>query len=264
MSRIRLTSTGWAGYTGYLGSVQFIDGVSVAPVSPLLVARIGGAINSVKIDDETGVETAAGLASLRIEVSSIPIPVANISRRATEAEVLAEQLRIQADAKNGRAARTYSHADLETIASDEGIAGLREIAKAWGVKERSIPKLIAAIEKAQNAYLAHRKAAIEARSGEADAQKQAAPDQTPNAIDANGKNIYVEPVVAVAVDEPAHSGASSTAGTVVVDHGDDPAPAADVEAEADGPGAPPSGDERGSEADADSANDAPGTAESAV
>lgn len=193
MKRIRIASPGWSTFTGYLGITQFVDGRSVGPVSDVLKNKLAGQLSVVDIDDDTGEETAAGVAAHMPEILKQPAPMTPPLRRATDEELAAEQKRIEAETVRGKHTKIYTTPELEFVASEKGIAGLREIAKPWGVKDRSIPGLIREILRAQKEYVERRNAAEAARNGEAAVQQAQEPDRTPNAVNEKGENVWVDP-----------------------------------------------------------------------
>lgn len=206
MKLIRLMSRGWDTYTGFLGQVEFKDGLSVGPVEKNIADRIAGSITAVEEDSKTGDQVEAGQASRFKARATTEAPVNLGLRRATDEELKAEQVVLAAEAKNGKVERLYNREQLEAIASEKGITALRVIAKPWVVKDRAIPGLISRIIAAQDIYLAKRLAAEQARDAQEAAQAAATPgaklvvpprspaiDETPNSVGPNGEPIYVAP-----------------------------------------------------------------------
>jgi len=205
MKRIRLTDKAWAGYTGWLGTIQFVDGASVDQVPRILADKISLSIRVAEIDAE-GNETTSGIAERMVAAVVAPQNPTPPLRRFSEEELAAEQKRLEAASVVAKATHIYSRDELEAIAAHKGIDGLREIAKGWGVKDRSIPKLIEKIADAQRAFLDQQIAARAARVAEKKSQgglvpeidpdhqalieKLRALDVTPNSMDPNLNPIH--------------------------------------------------------------------------
>lgn len=148
MKILKIVEPGWETYTGYLGMVEFRDAVSVAPVPQIVADRITSLVRVVEVDEE-GAELQAGAAARIVGGATLAAEVVPALETSTEEELAAER---KAAAKRDVEPDHASYKtleDLEAIAAKEGINGLREVAKPWGVRERSIPNLIDAILKAQ-------------------------------------------------------------------------------------------------------------------
>jgi hypothetical protein len=232
---VKITAAGWETFSGDFCGWEFKDAVSVSPVPRNIVDRMSACL-SCEISDLDGNELGQGGAAARLagakEVSAeVTAPLAF----ATEAEVAAEHAKALHDAGIQVGEKIYTEKELEAIASADGIEGIRLIAKPYGVKDRSIAKLIVEIIKAQNKHLARKAELIDeqklARAKAGDAAMKAmldheakitaaarvlADDKTPNAIDANGKAIYVAPVEPTPPAADAETPAETTA--------DEPAP----------------------------------------
>jgi hypothetical protein len=180
MKKVKLTGRGMSGYTAYLGTVKFINGVSEDAVSQAEINRLG-ALTSIEVfDDETGVSEQGGVGAdavknrkvgapmnqhwergeagpVKEEVNPAPVKLEPEVPQKTDAETEAEK-ELEAltaptpdleDVQEPRA--VYTREELEKIADDKGIAGLREIADPMGVKDNSIMGLIKEIIQAQEA-----------------------------------------------------------------------------------------------------------------
>lgn len=154
MKHLKITSKGWAGYTGNLGRVEFKDGVSVEPVTRVLADRLSGLISFVEVDDE-GNEAPTGIAHRLVAESRDRIPVLARLERQSPGDRLQEET-LEALRQEKAPAQVYTGEQLETIASEKGMRGLRLVGDAWGVKHRSIPDLIKLILVAQSQWLEKR------------------------------------------------------------------------------------------------------------
>lgn len=129
--KIKITQPGWGGYTGLLGMVEFVDGVSVDDCSRADASHIGGIVS---IEDvETGRNPSA--AQLIVDSASVKAPV--------EVVVVPEKAAAPAGVK------VYSRAELEAIGDARGIKGIRDVSDLMDVKGNSIPLLIEKILQAQ-------------------------------------------------------------------------------------------------------------------
>lgn len=151
---VRIMKAGFETYTGPIGAVSFTDGVSDDPLTQRDVDRIAG-VFQIELIDGNGVSLGqAGAAARLVGGATLPVPVLEPMARATEAQAEAEQnaLKLEADV----APEIFTKEQLEHIASTGGIGAVREKAKPWNVRDRSIPNIIKEILKAQDTYLARR------------------------------------------------------------------------------------------------------------
>lgn len=152
--RVRLLKDAWNQFTGEFAGVRFKDGVSLDLVTEVTADRIAALMIC---EDENGVLLGKAYREQRHRVAEVQ---QNAVRR-TLADVMAEQPELDPAAQdvaavvdaNAQAAlqampmRSYD--ELMNVADTKGIAGLREIGDALGVKGRAIPDLIASIMRAQ-------------------------------------------------------------------------------------------------------------------
>lgn len=151
MKILKITMAGMETYTGFIGMVEFENGVSKTPVPQIIADRVSAAIPMVEID-EAGDERQANPAARMGSYQDIELPVADPLSRATDAELAEEQRRIAMEQLKCPADRFYTVEELEEIADKEGIKGLRRISDLWNVKDRAIPNLIRETIKAQAAF----------------------------------------------------------------------------------------------------------------
>lgn len=145
--KIRLKQKGFENYTGQMGAILFKDGVSVRDVSEFDKRRLAGVMYIV---DENGVQV-----STRQDASDA---VAVVGRDTKEQAPIVERVggddsempvfthpekkATKAEPKKVETSVRYTKAELEAIADEKGINGLREIASPLGIKATSIRKLI--------------------------------------------------------------------------------------------------------------------------
>lgn len=156
---LKVVQKGYEGFTGPIGAYDFVDGVSVEKIPLHVRDRLSAAFQMIEVEDDgSDSEALAGVASrlvldrkLRLERTD-PLP------RQSAAEKAAENVR--AVVGNEKIKPLYTQAVLEAVASDKGIAGVRELAAVWGVRSKSIPDLIGQIINAQSVYVNERVALL--------------------------------------------------------------------------------------------------------
>jgi hypothetical protein len=165
--RIRITQPGWEDFSDMFGTTAFKNGVSVHDVDPVQVARIGA---TVCIEDYEEPDVQIGPATDLLNSMTTTAPEQVEAERSTEikkAEELArERAALAAAAEEARlaaveaAARVkmasaddsvifYTQSELEAIADNHGIRGLRAIGDKLSVRSTSVSGLIEAIMTAQ-------------------------------------------------------------------------------------------------------------------
>jgi len=163
----RLAAKGWENFTGSLGhGAMFKNGVSVEPLTARQIARIGS--STILVNHETGEQV--GPSVIHHFIQSQKMTVAEPLKTAEQEKVdfefdkrkLAEEekQRAEADAAALKQAQekamqqienavVYTRAELEAIGANDGIGGLREIAKPLGIRGRGIAELVNEILAAQ-------------------------------------------------------------------------------------------------------------------
>jgi len=158
--KIRLTGKAYRGYTGFLGTVEFVDGVSVHPLDIYARDRIALSFDANEIDED-GNEERAGVAHRLVAASKAAAPVIKAAERQTEEEKEAELRADKLRANQAPADQIYTREELEALARKEGIAGLRhKVADKWGLKHRAIGTLIEMVLKAQEAFIAKKNGGV--------------------------------------------------------------------------------------------------------
>lgn len=173
--KVKIVQPGWETYTGLMGLTEFVDGVSTGPVTGRERARLGAVVQVEDLD--TGHQV--GPATDFLLAQDTPAPVGTGVIQVTREEVIKERktanAKRKAENEKAQAAKTakaskkqkpgvevhavepeafdpaaaeikrYDRAELEAIADEKGIGGLRPIAGAKGIKGNSIEGLIRAI-----------------------------------------------------------------------------------------------------------------------
>jgi hypothetical protein len=149
---VEIRAEGWGGYTGPLGGYLFKNGSSDGPIPLRAALRIGASIEAY---DQDGRRLHPTTYPLNENPSSIEAPIVRFK---TDAELQqtepyvpettdagateAIDLEPTKTVVNGRVVEKYSRAQLEAIADQKGIDGLRQIADKHGLKGRAVSELI--------------------------------------------------------------------------------------------------------------------------
>lgn len=160
MKKLKIVSKGWQGYTGYLGITEFKDGVSVDPVPRHIADRMTGIAMFEEINED-GENVQAGIAHRLVAESAARIPVQAPLQRQSMAERIEEERLDALRNEKPPVQRFYKSGELQKIADEKGMKGLRVIGDSWGVKARSIPNIIGEILRAQSGYLEKRNKKLE-------------------------------------------------------------------------------------------------------
>lgn len=167
--KVRITSAGWEKFSGNFGfQTPFKDGVSVNDLNARQIARIGSSVRIV--DAETGEQVGPAQVALLLQGKPLPtapvvktldvvkvdqereraaLAAAEVKRKAEEKAALAEAEANAAAERKETEIVVYTRAELEAIGANNGIQGLRDIAKPLNVKGRGITELVNEILKAQ-------------------------------------------------------------------------------------------------------------------
>lgn len=137
--RIRITEPGWANFTSHLGDVEFVNGLSVEALAPSVINQLGSVLRVQAVDDDV----QGGQAQVLLDTHSNEAPVVAALGRQTQEEL--DVVTATASSKpriNVVVTERFTRAQLEKIADEKGIAGLREIAAKLNLKGRGILELI--------------------------------------------------------------------------------------------------------------------------
>lgn len=171
--KIKIVEKGWAGYNGLFGQTEFVDGVSTDHVNLAQANMLGGIIRIVEVDDNGNELGQVSLSADMVRTADFGAPVVKARARGTDAPVAdeetpdavvipgddfdalaaaqaAEDAGGDVDDKPVEPTRVYTRAELEEIADQDGIKGLRDIGTPLGAKNTSIHKLIDEILAAQS------------------------------------------------------------------------------------------------------------------
>lgn len=145
--KLKLTGKQFVHFTGQLGCINWVDGVSETDVSPLEANRIASLVGAKFLDGSDASECDKILSMKNMESpyrqESRPLTVEEIARMEKERKKKPlnkpkkkiENVEIEYE-------RKYSREELEAIADKKGITGLREIAAQYGVTAVSISTMI--------------------------------------------------------------------------------------------------------------------------
>jgi hypothetical protein len=156
MHYLKIVSNGWQGFNGQLNIITFKDGVSTEPVPPRVADRIAASVRVVQCDAEgnEGEESVnVGIQHRLISEAASRAPVAKPLSLQTEAD---KKMEARLDAARSLTApidKLFTRVDLEKLADEQGIKGLRDVGKAWEITGRSIPEVIDKILAAQAEYI---------------------------------------------------------------------------------------------------------------
>jgi hypothetical protein len=137
MQHLKILEAGFDKLTGDLGNIEFVDGISVNPVSKGDAHRLCAAVRCEMLDG-----TNPSPSGELVQGTNTPAPIL--------VPLLVTEPLVEQGAKVETAVERYTREGLEVIADDKGIAGLREIAVPLGVKSKSVGELVDQILKAQN------------------------------------------------------------------------------------------------------------------
>lgn len=141
--KLRLTAPGFETYTGQMGVINFVDGLSTDDVLPIDAVRVAGIIGA---EWEDG--APANVSQIYLDNAHTPAPTDEEQRVVVTPDAPRSN---DIDAAKEIAAEvgvTYTEEELAKIADARGIAGLREIADPLGLKGNSISGLMQAILRA--------------------------------------------------------------------------------------------------------------------
>ncbi|OCP21904.1 MULTISPECIES: hypothetical protein [unclassified Ensifer] len=168
MHYLKIVSRGWHGYTGQLNIISFKNGVSTEPVPPRIADRIAASVQVVQCDAEGREGTDAinvGPQHRLLTEGTVRAEIAGPLAVQSEADKVMEAKLDAARSLTAPIESLYTRDDLERVADESGIKGLRDIADKWTVKGRGIPEIIEKILTAQAAFLQLRNQKIENAGG---------------------------------------------------------------------------------------------------
>lgn len=119
--KIRITEPGWQGFSGLLGSVEFLDGVSIEDVAKSEASHLAGIVAIETLD---GKNPSASQTIIDSGVIHAPVEV-----------------KVKVD-DPALAVTDHTVESLSELADKGGIKALRAIAEPMGIKANSISELI--------------------------------------------------------------------------------------------------------------------------
>ena len=138
--KIRLTQPGFETYSGQMGVVFFEDGLTTADVKPIDAVRIAAQFLCEWEDGTTASVAQSILDHAHSTTGTIPTEIN--ADQALASQEGTREAEAQLAAPDSRA---YTQEELEAIADNSGIKGLRAIGDALGVKGNAIGELIKSI-----------------------------------------------------------------------------------------------------------------------
>lgn len=148
MIHLKIVQPGWVDYTGWIGPVYFENNLSTEPVTPRIARQISSCVRMEEVL-AGGLTKPFGISQDMVAGKGLALPEPVLAIPADEADLLAEKERDAKAASLPKVSDFLTSAQLEAIADNQGIEGLRPIGAKWGVKDRSIPGLITKILAAQ-------------------------------------------------------------------------------------------------------------------
>lgn len=137
--KIRIDEIGYENYTGVLGLVEFVDGVSVNDVAEGEVNRMAAVLRVVSVDSEKQ------LGALVDYAAASQVGFEREGEHSVGMDSPAAFVGVDASIPEGSSKETYTQEELEALADKEGINGLRAIGDSLNVKDTSIKGLIGSI-----------------------------------------------------------------------------------------------------------------------
>lgn len=160
--RLRISAKGFENFTGPLGVIDFVDGVSVFPVPEPFASRLAASMEMVEVD-ENGDEAPTGIAHRLVAEAAMRAPVLEKLDVMTDAEK--RQDTVDALKKKESDRKVHSRDELEALLEKEGVKAIRQIGNEWGVKHKVAVVLIEMILEKQSEHEADRQKRLEAAAG---------------------------------------------------------------------------------------------------
>lgn len=153
--RIRIVEPGFEGYTGLIHRFNFTDGVSDELLHRVDIDRLSTALRFETVVEEDAPEGVApqpvGIAHRLTWDRDRQAEVIEPSQVQTEEEKLTEEMVALEKAMAETAPpKRYTDEELQRIADEKGMAGIRAIAEPLGLKDRRLVDLMAQIAEKQD------------------------------------------------------------------------------------------------------------------
>lgn len=137
--KLKITQAGWETYTGNLAGVEFVNGVATEDASPFICQHVAACIQVEDI--ETGKNPSAS--QMLVDAKNTEMDASMQAPDITQVDAGASIAAV------GVNSVVWTKKELEAVAAEKGIQGLRDIAEDHpSVKANSINKLLENILKA--------------------------------------------------------------------------------------------------------------------
>lgn len=182
---LRCADKAYKNYTGFIGVVEFKDGLSIEKQPRLERDRMAASMAFEEVDDD-GNAQAAGPAHRLVSESAARAPVAKKLLRQTDQEKANETVEMAKEFSP--VPPIHSREELEAIADKDGMSGIREVAVHWNVKHRAMVVLMQMILDEQEQWLSKeensRAAKIAQRDKELQENEPQVSDETASKLEA--------------------------------------------------------------------------------
>jgi hypothetical protein len=135
MKQIRIDVAGWEAFNGFLGTVEFENGISVSEVTEMDIRRIGANIRIVEVESNEQIGPSTTIVNSRHVSAQLEVALR------TEQEEQEDQDTTE---------KKYTEESLTQMADHGGIKAIRTIAAEYGIRGVSIQELIKEILEAQD------------------------------------------------------------------------------------------------------------------
>lgn len=155
MYKVRINEAGWNHFNDYLGHIKFTNGVSDRELTDREIEIVGSSLKITRIDSEEQLGPATNMILKRENKAPILQPLESEKEVVAEIESKEEVDRV-AETTDGltqpvkEEAKRWTKEELEILASEKGIQGIREEAAKFGIKGVQIASLIEKILEAQD------------------------------------------------------------------------------------------------------------------
>lgn len=137
--KLVIKESGWAGFTGPLFGIEFVNGESVTQYTQMQMRQVSAMISVQTVDGHN-----PSVTQQMVDTQNTPM-----DRDMVRNEQTGELTTGAAMAEAIKPRRIWTVEELNAVADDKGISGIREIADPLNVHGREIAALIVAIMKSQ-------------------------------------------------------------------------------------------------------------------
>lgn len=137
MPNVKIVAKGFEGYNGVIEGVQFVNGLSTEPLSQFSAERIGAFMRVVDADTDAPLGVGQRMVDARRSNHAPSEPLQRVKRTPTgKKKEVTSRKTISYD---------FTREQLEKVADEGGINGLRKVADQYEVRGRSIREIIEAL-----------------------------------------------------------------------------------------------------------------------